>query len=90
MPATFSQNLENSLHRATRLAEEQNRKYATPEDLLIAYAKQETIDPLKGLARWVGFGLVWLALVIMTTDGLVRARRNRVQVRQADVEPAPA
>ena len=40
--------------------------------------------------RWVGFGLVWLALVIMTTDGLVRARRNRAQVRRADAEPAPA
>ncbi|MGI3780528.1 MAG: EamA family transporter RarD [Janthinobacterium lividum] len=40
--------------------------------------------------RWVGFGLVWLALLIMTTDGLVRARSNRSQVRQADVEPAAA
>ncbi|RYZ31428.1 MAG: EamA family transporter RarD [Propionibacteriaceae bacterium] len=40
--------------------------------------------------RWVGFGLVWLALVIMTTDGLRRARRNRVQSRTAQAEPAAA
>jgi chloramphenicol-sensitive protein RarD len=40
--------------------------------------------------RWVGFSLVWLALLIMTTDGLLRARRNRGRVRQADAEPAPA
>ena len=38
--------------------------------------------------RWVGFGLVWLALVIMTADGLVRARRNRATVRETEVEPA--
>ena len=40
--------------------------------------------------RWVGFGLVWLALVIMSTDGLARAHRNRTQLRQAEVEPAAA
>lgn len=40
--------------------------------------------------RWVGFSLVWLALLIMTTDGLLRARRNRVLDRQPDAEPAPA
>ena len=40
--------------------------------------------------RWVGFGLVWLALLIMTTDGLRRARRNRVQSRTAQAEPAAA
>jgi ATP-dependent Clp protease adaptor protein ClpS len=36
MPVAYSQNLGHSLQRAARLAEEQNRKYATPEDLLIA------------------------------------------------------
>jgi chloramphenicol-sensitive protein RarD len=30
-------------------------------------------------ARWAGFGLVWVALVILTVDGLRAARRARVQ-----------
>jgi chloramphenicol-sensitive protein RarD len=37
--------------------------------------------------RWVGFGLVWLALVIMSADGLLRARRSRAQ-RLVEAEPA--
>ena len=41
----------------------------------------ETMPP----ARWAGFGLVWLALIVFTTDALARARR---QPRRA--EPAPA
>jgi len=32
-------------------------------ELLIAYFKQETIDPLKGLARYVGFGLLGATLI---------------------------
>ena len=31
--------------------------------LLIAYFKQETVDPLKGLARYVGFGLLGALLM---------------------------
>ena len=38
--------------------------------------------------RWVGFGLVWLALVIMSTDGLLRARRSRARNRLVEAEPA--
>jgi hypothetical protein len=33
------------------------------KDLLIAYFKQETIDPLKGLVRYVGFGLLGALLI---------------------------
>ena len=29
------------------------------------------------LERWIGFGLVWLALIILTVDSLVYARRAR-------------
>ena len=33
------------------------------KELLIAYAKQETIDPLKGLGRYVAFGLAGALLL---------------------------
>ncbi len=32
-------------------------------DLIVTYAKQQTIDPLKDLARWVGFGVAGAILV---------------------------
>ena len=38
--------------------------------------------------RWAGFGLVWLALVVMTTDGLLAVRRGRALARET--EPTPA
>jgi H+/Cl- antiporter ClcA len=46
------------------------------KDLVVGYAKQETLDPLKGLARWVGFGLAGaLAIgtgVVFCAIGLLR------------------
>lgn len=30
-------------------------------------------------SRWVGFALIWVALVVFTTDALVRARRARLE-----------
>jgi hypothetical protein len=41
-------------------AQEQIREL---RELLIAYFKQETIEPLKGLARYVGFGLIGAMLI---------------------------
>jgi uncharacterized membrane protein YidH (DUF202 family) len=32
-------------------------------DLVVTYAKQQTIDPLKQLARWVGYGVAGAFLV---------------------------
>ena len=31
------------------------------------------------LERWIGFGLVWLALAVLTVDSVIHARRSRVQ-----------
>ena len=36
-------------------------------DLLVAYAKQETVDPLRNLGRYVGFGLAGMALLTLGT-----------------------
>lgn len=33
------------------------------KDLLIAYAKQETIDPLRNLGRYLGYGLGGMVLI---------------------------
>jgi chloramphenicol-sensitive protein RarD len=36
-------------------------------------------------SRWIGFGLVWIALVVLSADGLRASRRNRLVA-----EPQPA
>lgn len=40
-------------------------------------------------ARWAGFALVWLALVVLTVDGL-HAGRMMARARLADASPRPA
>lgn len=46
------------------MAEKAPREQITElKELLIAYFKQETIDPLKGLARYVAFGLLGALLM---------------------------
>ena len=52
------------------------------KDLVVAYAKQETIEPLKGLGRYVGYGLAGALLmgtgVAFLAIGLLRAlQENR-------------
>jgi chloramphenicol-sensitive protein RarD len=46
------------------------------------------------LGRWLGFALIWLALVVFTSDSLWRARRNRDKRRQLSKKvcecPTPA
>ncbi len=36
-------------------------------DLLVSYAKQETVDPLRNLGRYLGFGLAGMALLTLGT-----------------------
>jgi membrane protein implicated in regulation of membrane protease activity len=51
------------------------------KELLIAYFKQETLDPLKGLARYVGFGLLGALLmgtgIFFVAMGLLRALQTQ-------------
>nr|WP_234757389.1 EamA family transporter RarD [Arthrobacter alkaliphilus] len=38
--------------------------------------------------RWVGFGIVWLALVLLTLDMLRTARKNALMKKRAQLNPA--
>jgi chloramphenicol-sensitive protein RarD len=42
-----------------------------------------------GPGRWIGFGLVWLALLMLTLDGLRSAHRSRRVARTGGPEPVP-
>ena len=47
------------------------------------------LDEHMPLERWIGFALVWVALIIFTVDTLAAAQRTRVATRSAsDPEPA--
>ena len=41
-------------------------------------------------SRWIGFGLVWVALVVLSADGLRASRRTRAPASAAEpvLEPA--
>ncbi len=50
-------------------------------DLVKAYAKQETLGPLKGVARWVGFGVAGSAAMMI---GLVALTLAMLRVLQEE------
>lgn len=50
-------------------------------DLVVTYAKQQTLDPLKQLARWVGFGVAGALFIaigfLLLGLGLLRAIQSQ-------------
>ncbi len=49
------------------------------QELVVAYAKQETVDPLKGMARYVGFGLAGAVLMGFGVSFLAMAALRGMQ-----------
>ena len=47
-------------------------------------------DEPMSAARWAGFTLVWIALAVLTWDGLRRARAGRLRRAEPEAEPAAA
>jgi hypothetical protein len=47
--------------------------------LLVAYAKQETVEPLKGLGRWIGFGAAGSMLIASGISLLLLAGLRALQ-----------
>ncbi|MBO0811481.1 MAG: EamA family transporter RarD [Microlunatus sp.] len=41
------------------------------------------------VGRWVGFGLVWIAIIILTVGMVITLRRSRIAVGPADLEVSP-
>lgn len=50
-------------------------------DLVKAYAKQETLDPLKGVGRWVGLGIAGSLLLMI---GLVELSLAMLRALQTE------
>ena len=55
------------------------------KDLLVAYAKQETIDPLRNLGRFLGFGLGGMVLLLLGTLFLSLSALRALQTQTGDV-----
>ena len=47
----------------TSRAKDATAQAADIKDLLVGYAKQETVDPLKGLGRYVGYGVAAMFVI---------------------------
>lgn len=63
-------------------------------DLVVAYAKQETLEPLKGLGRYVAFGvagslLMGVGVVFLTVAGLRAVQENATDVFDGNWSWAP-
>ena len=54
-------------------------------ELLKAYAQQETIDPLKGLGRYLGFGLGGASLLSLGVFFLALSALRALQTQTGDV-----
>lgn len=54
-------------------------------ELLKAYAQQETIDPLRGLGRYLGFGLLGAALLALGVFFLGMSALRVLQTKTGDV-----
>ena len=58
------------------MASESRARDAEIVDLVVAYARQETIEPLRGAGRWILWGIVSMALVsvgmVLVALGLLR------------------
>jgi hypothetical protein len=53
-------------------------------DLLVAYAKQETIDPLRDLGRWLAWGLAGSILLMVGVPLLALAVLRGLQTQTGD------
>lgn len=54
------------------------------KDLVVAYAKQETIEPIKGLGRFIAFGVAGSVLVSLGLVLLVLGLLRGLQTELAD------
>lgn len=55
------------------------------KDLLVAYAKQETVDPLRNLGRFLGYGLGGVVLFALGTVFLGLSALRALQSQTGDV-----
>jgi hypothetical protein len=54
---------DTSLPDWRRVADNPQQTVRELQELVVAYAKQETVEPLKGMARYAGFGIAGALLV---------------------------
>lgn len=54
------------------------------KDLVVAYAKQETLEPIKGLGRFIAFGVLGSILLAMGLVLLVLSLLRLLQTELAD------